>query len=75
MLSRRVAILFVCLWAGAGTALAQAKPDGPEFDVKEHYTKFEYRIPMRDGVRLFTAVYVPERQFASLSVSNQSHAL
>ena len=26
---------------------------------REHYTKHEYRIPMRDGVRLFTAVYVP----------------
>lgn len=30
------------------------------FDVRAHYTKFEYRIPMRDGVRLFTAVYVPK---------------
>ncbi len=28
--------------------------------VKEHYTKYEYRIPMRDGKRLFTAVYVPK---------------
>src|SRR5437867_12610009 len=28
--------------------------------VKAHYTKYEYRIPMRDGVRLFTAVYVPK---------------
>ncbi len=28
--------------------------------VKSHYTKYEYRIPMRDGVRLFTAVYVPK---------------
>lgn len=26
----------------------------------EHYSKFEYRIPMRDGVRLFTRVYVPK---------------
>src|SRR3974377_1237472 len=26
----------------------------------EHYTKFEYRIPMRDGIRLFTRVYVPK---------------
>jgi putative CocE/NonD family hydrolase len=26
---------------------------------RANYTKFEYRIPMRDGVRLFTAVYVP----------------
>lgn len=25
----------------------------------EHYVKYEYRIPMRDGVRLFTQVYVP----------------
>jgi putative CocE/NonD family hydrolase len=44
------------------TALcAQNRPDAPtEFDVKEHYTKYEYRIPMRDGVHLFTSVYVPK---------------
>jgi putative CocE/NonD family hydrolase len=28
--------------------------------IKATYTKYEYRIPMRDGVRLFTAVYVPK---------------
>jgi putative CocE/NonD family hydrolase len=28
--------------------------------VRGHYTKYEYRIPMRDGVKLFTAVYVPK---------------
>ncbi|HEY1378546.1 MAG TPA: CocE/NonD family hydrolase [Gemmataceae bacterium] len=28
--------------------------------VQAHYTKFEYRIPMRDGAKLFTAVYVPK---------------
>ena len=28
--------------------------------VKAHYTKYEHRIPMRDGKRLFTAVYVPK---------------
>src|SRR5579871_153893 len=39
---------------------AQNRPDTPEFDIKEHYTKYEYRIPMRDGVRLFTSVYVPK---------------
>src|SRR6267143_2582834 len=27
---------------------------------REHYTKYEYRIPMRDGVKLFTVVYVPK---------------
>ncbi len=26
----------------------------------EHYTKYEYRIPMRDGLRLFTRVYAPK---------------
>src|SRR5262245_39398853 len=28
--------------------------------VKAHYTKYEHRIPMRDGVKLFTAVYIPK---------------
>ena len=32
----------------------------PEYNVKEHYTKYEYRIPMRDGKRLFTSIYVPK---------------
>ena len=27
---------------------------------KANYTKYEYYIPMRDGVRLYTAVYVPK---------------
>ena len=27
--------------------------------VRSHYSKFEYMVPMRDGVELFTAVYVP----------------
>jgi hypothetical protein len=28
--------------------------------VKEHYTKREVLIPMRDGVKLFTAIYMPK---------------
>ncbi len=28
--------------------------------VRSTYTKYEYLVPMRDGVRLFTAVYVPK---------------
>src|SRR5664279_2276121 len=28
--------------------------------VRENYSKYEYRIPMRDGVQLFTSVYVPK---------------
>src|SRR5262245_55375674 len=28
--------------------------------LRENYTKYEYRIPMRDGTRLFTNAYVPK---------------
>ncbi len=28
--------------------------------IRENYTKREFRIPMRDGVKLFTAVYAPK---------------
>ncbi len=31
-----------------------------EFNVRENYTKYEFRIPARDGKRLFTAVYIPK---------------
>ena len=43
---------------------AHAQQDAPartgEDFLRSHYTKYEFRIPMRDGVRLFTAVYVPK---------------
>src|SRR5271166_6321390 len=32
---------------------------GIEF-IRANYTKHEYQIPMRDGKRLFTAVYIPK---------------
>lgn len=40
------------------TAPATAPAPAP-FDVKAHYVKHEFHIPMRDGVKLFTAVYTP----------------
>src|SRR5258708_23142065 len=60
MLRRLAGLVAVSLVLGAVSLLGQAKPDGPEFDVKEHYTKYEYQIAMRDGVRLFTSGYVPK---------------
>ena len=39
----------------------QPTPDAlREEYVHAHYTKYEDRIPMRDGKRLFTAVFVPK---------------
>ena len=39
---------------------AEAAADTNAVWLAEHYTKYERRIPMRDGVRLFTRVYVPK---------------
>jgi len=52
-----MALLLACLLPHGA---AQTKTTEPEFDVKAHYTKYEYRIAMRDGVHLFTSVYVPK---------------
>ncbi len=57
------AIVLVALAVGllARTGRAQDPPKQDQEDyVKAHYTKYEYRIPMRDGKRLFTSVYVPK---------------
>jgi uncharacterized protein len=45
-----------------GVAVAQQPSPEPakENYVRAHYTKYEFRIPMRDGKHLFTAVYVPK---------------
>jgi putative CocE/NonD family hydrolase len=59
-------LLGLTLVAGSASAaaLSRAADDTPaaadKYAVREHYTKYEFRIPMRDGVRLFTTVYVPK---------------
>jgi putative CocE/NonD family hydrolase len=63
-------MLRACVVCGLLTsALGVARADAPKADqpftadaayIKEHYTKYEYAIPMRDGVTLFTAAYVPK---------------
>jgi hypothetical protein len=49
------AFVFQCAIAQQPAASAPA-----EDYVRAHYTKYEFRIPMRDGKRLFTSVYVPK---------------
>jgi putative CocE/NonD family hydrolase len=55
--------VFLATLAFAGPAAAQGLAE-----VQAHYTKYEYRIPMRDGKRLFTAVYVPKDQDRSYPI-------
>lgn len=55
------AILAVFACAFMVVPAQESAPTTPaENYVRAHYTKYEYRIPMRDGVRVFTAVYVPK---------------
>ena len=37
-----------------------SKAQKPNPDIKNNYTKIERMIPMRDGIKLFTAIYVPK---------------
>ncbi|MBV8866607.1 MAG: CocE/NonD family hydrolase [Acidobacteriaceae bacterium] len=63
MFQKRIVRLILCL-AVVISLRGQDKPPAPppENYVRAHYTKYEFRIPMRDGVHLFTSVYVPKDQ-------------
>ena len=70
MLNRSFTIIFLSAAAmlaqPAAQPVAQPQPTPEETARRQlaytlaHYTKYEYKIPMRDGVRLFAAVYVPK---------------
>jgi putative CocE/NonD family hydrolase len=52
--------LFCCLiFAGFIQAADEKEQDERADYIRSHYAKYEYHIPMRDGTKLFTAVYVP----------------
>ncbi|MCC6821094.1 MAG: CocE/NonD family hydrolase [Verrucomicrobia subdivision 3 bacterium] len=53
-------LVFLALAVGRVAATVEPSPDTNAVWLAEHYTKYEHRIPMRDGVRLFTRVYVPK---------------
>ncbi|RZL35632.1 MAG: CocE/NonD family hydrolase [Rubrivivax sp.] len=61
MLLLRAALLSLLALAGPAVhATDEQKP--PAYEPREHYTKYEYRVPVRDGSKLFTAVYTPKDQ-------------
>lgn len=51
--------LLFAFWILGFTAVAQ-QPNPDAAYIKSNYKKFEYQIPMRDGKKLFTSVYVPK---------------
>ncbi|MFZ6679968.1 CocE/NonD family hydrolase [Undibacterium sp. Tian12W] len=44
----------------AAEAVMADAPEAAKPGIREQYTKYEYQVPMRDGTRLFTVVYVPK---------------
>ena len=52
--------LLVSFWTPPADAQGRAETNKlpPDF-VRLHYTKQDFRIPMRDGIKLFTTVYAP----------------
>jgi putative CocE/NonD family hydrolase len=61
----RLSVAFALALALVLPALGQGRGEGDlarkqlEY-TRAHYTKYDFRVPMRDGVRLFTTVYVPK---------------
>jgi uncharacterized protein len=53
-------LLAFLVFAPAVAAQGPLLKHDEKLDVKEQYTKYEYQIPMRDGKKLFTSVYVPK---------------
>jgi putative CocE/NonD family hydrolase len=56
-----IGLIFLLLHnTGAIWATEDISADTNASWLAEHYTKYERQIPMRDGIRLFTRVYVPK---------------
>ncbi|MDO7845559.1 CocE/NonD family hydrolase [Hymenobacter sp. M29] len=51
--------LLLAICAAAPAAHAQTRAQDSAF-VRQHYTKLDRQIPMRDGVKLYTTIYVPK---------------
>jgi len=56
-MGKKIVWVFVLLLV-PGALLLGADIDRAQY-IREHYAKYQYRIPMRDGTELFTAVYIP----------------
>lgn len=63
-----VILLSASTWSNANTTTARQwqtdyadkENDASKIPLRARYTKYEYQIPMRDGVKLYTVVYVPK---------------
>lgn len=73
----RYAFMTTITWLVALALASAAADEGPEY-LKAHFTKREVQIPMRDGARLFTAIYEPKdraEKYPFLMIRTQSGVL
>ena len=64
-------LLAICLLTVNSAFSKQSVADEREAYIRANYTKYEYQIPMRDGVKLFTSVYVPNDTSKSYPIMMQ----
>ncbi len=57
---RLITIVLAALPLCAPIGAADKPDDSLSAFIRSHYTKYEYNIPMRDGVKLFTQVFSPK---------------
>jgi uncharacterized protein len=53
-------LLVISLFAPRNESGAADSEQDTASYIRAHYTKYEYMVPMRDGIRLFTSVYTPK---------------
>src|SRR5678816_1148984 len=53
---RKISVLFLLLFS---SIVLQAQTDQDSAWIRDHYSKSEEYIPMRDGIKLFTSIYLP----------------
>ncbi len=63
-----MAFVFSAIAVGAQENNSEEPFEADQAYIQAHYTKYEFEIPMRDGVRLFTAVYTPKDQAISYPI-------
>jgi hypothetical protein len=56
----RLATVMTATALAGAELLAQPAPAAKPNEVRQSYTKYEQRVAMRDGARLFTSIYVPK---------------
>lgn len=59
-MTRFIPTLLLLLAATPDIVAQSPTPAGDRDLIRARYTKYEFKIPMRDGVKLHTAVYVPK---------------